>query len=206
MSEDILPDGRKIAARAKAMINGPSDGKPYPARTVDELLLEDGSVVFQCVFPLPDGEPPCDYLADNAHSVTAHSRKHGGKILAKRLAAKAAEAEERLAVVQAQLDQRKHAASERAVKAAKTRNEKRAQNVTQSKLTPSTQQGHVLKSIDEMFTRIREELDKMSASMIPLAQELARLQQEVNKLPSADPDIITKAAEFDRLRNIFKAE
>lgn len=84
-----------VIAREKATMPVPND----PTRvamidTVDQVLLADENIVYQCVHK---NDLDCTYTAQSVRSVTAHQRSHGDRIIARQALARAAAAETELA-------------------------------------------------------------------------------------------------------------
>jgi hypothetical protein len=80
MKDKIVIDGEShdVIARQSAVLPHPHpryEGKLVPFKTVNEVLLDDDSKVFECVFP----DVECDYVARNGKSVAAHQTAHNGK-------------------------------------------------------------------------------------------------------------------------------
>jgi hypothetical protein len=116
-------NGVKVEARERAKYtaeNRPNEqvmiGAEVP--TVDEVLLEDGTVLYQCVHPKAGD---CEYVHINMRSVTAHQTAHG--IRNDRRVAKAAIA--RAEAAEAELAARIERRSSGSRQAAMTRKQKR---------------------------------------------------------------------------------
>jgi hypothetical protein len=76
-SNNSVADGRLVVDRNQA--EGPHPhpshkGAIVPYKTVNQVLLEDGDVVYECDFP---GAEDCTYIADNVKSVASHQHMHG---------------------------------------------------------------------------------------------------------------------------------
>jgi hypothetical protein len=91
----------EVVARAKARITGDDpSAQSIPnmvgkeVATVDEVMLSNETIVFQCVHP---NDPDCLYIASTVRSVTAHQRSHGDKTIAKKALARAEAAEAEIA-------------------------------------------------------------------------------------------------------------
>lgn len=69
-------NGLRVVARDRARVETPiTNGQAVPIKSVDEVLLEDGSTVFQCV-KVPD---ECSKYFDNAISARSHGVAHRDK-------------------------------------------------------------------------------------------------------------------------------
>jgi len=80
MKDLSVIDGVKVIERSQATMDETNAPNPMavgkPVKTVDEVLLEDGRVVFQCRHPRDED---CAYWRDRLKSVTAHQVVHGPK-------------------------------------------------------------------------------------------------------------------------------
>ena len=75
-SNNSVGDGRLVVDRNQA--EGPHPhpahkGEIVPFKTVNQVLLEDGDVVYECDFP---NYEECNYINESIHSVVAHQSSH----------------------------------------------------------------------------------------------------------------------------------
>jgi len=120
-----------VVTREKAKVDvGPNVGTQH--RTVDVVMLEDSTIVFQCMSP---AAPDCDYTNDRAIGVVSHQKSHSGKMIARQKQAEIDEATARAKAAEDELEARRQAASERAVRAAATRNSNRIAAATTTNVT-----------------------------------------------------------------------
>jgi hypothetical protein len=193
--QDKLPDGREVVQRVRAKIQSPIDGELYETKTIDELLLDDESVVYQCVHP--SAVSGCDYIENTVKSVVSHQRVHG-RAMAKKLAERAEAAESALADIHAKN-------SDRAKRAAKTRNEKRQNQMNGESEHPlELTSNPVVDHLNKQISRISESLGEMASGMLTISNELMGVQKALSSMPLATADIIEKAARFDQIRGAFK--
>jgi len=80
MKDLTVIDGHKVVERAQARMDETNAPNPMavgkPVKTVDEVLLDDGRVIYQCRHPKDED---CIYWRDRLKSVTAHQVIHGAK-------------------------------------------------------------------------------------------------------------------------------
>lgn len=96
-------DGVKVESRApaKILLHNPQSGKKESRALdgIDEVLLADGRVLFQCCHR-PNG---CGRTWDSARSVMSHLKVHIGRAAVKRAEDRVAELEEQLAAAERQV-------------------------------------------------------------------------------------------------------
>jgi len=81
-------EGHDVVDRTRARMpaaNG--SGGMVEVSTVDEVLLDDGAVLYQCAYP----DAGCDWASSRVKSVVAHQRAHSPKIAIRRQNQAAAE-------------------------------------------------------------------------------------------------------------------
>lgn len=157
---------------------------------VDELLLADGTVTFQCMHPLDED---CTFVSPNIRSVTAHQSAH-----TKRSARTARETAAELARTKAELDARQRRKSEGGVKAAKTRAER--QQLANGAKTNGT---HSTPEVEQLRMRVVITHDAVQAA---LDEHQAAVVAFVKASGAAvPPDVIEKAAKWDALMANLKS-
>lgn len=195
-------NGLKVIVRQPAQVSAPLAGPDATVETtkVEQLQLEDESIVFMCNSPAMNGE--CTYVADNAHSVVAHMRSHSAKTIKRAGDAKLAEAQEAAAKAQAELAARRQAASDRAKKAAATRNANKASNGGAGADNADELEQGIIAALDT--------LDLVSASLETAIRDLdaaaANLKRDIETLKkrkTIDPSIVEKASKYDSLKGLF---
>lgn len=198
MTQDTLPDGREVVTRTPAKLSVPLRDEPVPIGTIDEVLLVDGSVVFQCVHPgLVDNEP-CTYVSDNGVSVRAHQKIHGKVAQMRR-------AQRELETVRTELEQRIQRRSEGAKRAAQTRltqrangrTDKHVSSPTDASPTDATAVDHALAQLEKMICSLADQLPAITL-------EIGVIRAAVRELPNVDPSVLAKAQQFDALRGMFR--
>lgn len=180
---DII-DGQAVEERQAAMWQTPIMPNPLPCKTVDECLLTDGRVVYQCT--MQDGVCDTAFWGLSVRSVVAHQAGH-----TKRERKAARQVAEELAA-------RKASGSARAKKAAATRNANRAARTAESKLNPNTQiiATAATMTADEIASGLQSEATKLRGIA-------AQLDYISRRIPSESMNAAT-LSELDRLREIEK--
>lgn len=204
-------NGVKVEARERAKYT--EDSRPSPlvkpgteVPSVDEVLLADGTVIFQCVHPSSDD---CVYTNTNLRSVTAHQVAHGKR----RIEREAREATQRAAAAEAELNERKQRRSEGSRKGHLTR--------VATRTTPASVpvevggRGGVKVNGKEASSAIGDaELAKQAQRVITAWNALQectnefqnvfigymRMAQTASVPPAIDPQILAKAKQYDELK------
>lgn len=197
-------NGVKVIARQKARCtpqNAPSPqaiGKEI--KTVDELLLEDETIVFHCVHP---NASDCVYVAGTAHSVTAHQRMHSDAALRKKADAKLAALESRQAKIFANR-------SNGARKGAQTKRIKRTQAPLEIGRGGSGERSTVFPTGDTELARQARHVVAAYNAMVTAQTEFDRLfvgymraAQTATERTAMNPLIIDKAKKWDEMQALF---
>lgn len=194
LSSVIIDDKTlKVVERTKAKYT--EDDSPSPQAvnkeitTVDELLLEDGRVINQCMHPAAED---CVYLNERAMKVTAHQAAHSASYRLRQTERKLREAE-------AELAQRKQRQREGGLKAAETRKTNR--------MSVPAEAGHPRKAegeLTDLETAARRVVIAFNA-MQDATDEFQRVFLGYMRLASTaaapvapDPTIVEKAAKWDK--------
>ena len=200
-NEDIV-NGHKVEARQRAKIDDHRSGKPagtlIAINTVDEVLLETGEVIFECVHP---NRGDCRQTYGSPRSVLAHQKVHAARAEARRLASQVADLEAKKAAVEVERNGRKQRASDRAKLGAATRRQRLAEKPTE---TVAADDPRVLLS-SEIETRIK----KLRAQLVTVENELSKVIDGLDdltavaglvaNLPGADATTLEKARRYDIL-------
>lgn len=173
-------EGLRVIERQRATQRVPlRPDEDVPLTHVDELLLEDGQVVYQCV-----AVSSCFATYEKKLSARAHLTKHSTKKEAERLrrsaeaaAAAKSDAAQRAAVTrQANRDARRRAA----------------------------ESGDTAEKLAAELTDAVDELSATFADFTTLVLRLRQLRDRVNSLSTgADPELLEKARRYDAIRGAF---
>lgn len=169
-------DGVKVEARKPAEGIAPDGLSMSEIKTVDEILLTDGRVLYQCVYPVYG----CGKTFETPRSVTAHQRMHGGKTRARA-------AEKQLA----QIDANKRSAKQRRIDGAAKglatkRSRAQVDNVAMTRIA-------VIDELGIAGDMVREGLARLE-SAVHAALTIA---------PEIDPKILEKATKYDQMRGLL---
>jgi hypothetical protein len=156
--------------------------------TVDELLLENGTVIFQCAHPAAED---CVYTNERAMKVTAHQAAHSA-------AYRLRQTERKLAEVESELNERKRRRSEGSTKGAETRRSKR--------LAVPIEAGHYSKPDSDLtdlesgsrrvvaaYNAMQDAIDEFQRVFIGYMR-LAATASNV----TPDPEVLAKAEKWDK--------
>lgn len=188
-------NGLKVETREQAtMASHLQGGKTVKATTVDAVLLENGTVVFQCVHP---NAPDCEYTADNVTSVTAHQRSHGDKVTAHQL-------RKELATANAELEARKERRSVGSRNAAVTRKRNRELQTTAPAVS-GTPVANTSTELTKAIARVQITSDAVNDALEQHATAIVNLVRVANSIPAADPQIIVKAQQYDAMKAALSA-
>jgi hypothetical protein len=203
VKSDTLADGRKVIERTTAKLKIPSYDEPMPCTTIDEVLLDDGAVVFQCVHPdpIPGTDGPCMYVSANGTGVRAHQKVHGKMAQARWATAEATRNAERAAQAEAELAESRRRKSESGKKAAETRKAKRVNGSE----TPSLANGELDfaaldRTISQLTVTTQVIIDDLTGTVESLAdvlESIKEVREHVKKLPVAGADLVEKAKAYD---------
>lgn len=206
-------NGVAVIAREKATMPVPNDPTRSAAiDTVDQVLLADATVIFQCVHK---NDPDCAYTAQAVRSVTAHQRSHGDRIIAKQALARATAAETELA-------ERIRRRSEGTKKGNETKAALKAGGGTTRVPAEVGGRGGPKANGNEASSAIGDkELAKMAQNVITAWNALREAEDALQNVligymraaqtatenpPVIDPQIVAKAKAYDDLKNqMFKA-
>jgi len=157
-------------------------------KTVEKVLLENGTEIHRCAAK-PD---ECEYSADNLKSVLAHQRLHSTKLTAKKATAE-------LAAQKAKDDAEFARRSAGANAANEAKRKRYAGEVTSN--------DKKIAAIQRKMSDIAWGIDKIAATIPPLAEMIRALNQELAEItpPEAqvDPEVAEKAALYDQLKGIL---
>lgn len=164
-------------------------GQPVrEVKTVEKVLLEDGTECYRCIVK-PD---ECDYSAATLKSVLAHQRTHSPVLTAKKATAE-------LAAQKAKEDaefQRRSAGIHAANEAKRARY---AGEVTSN--------DKKIAAVQRKMSDIAFGIEKIAATLPPLAEMLRALNQELAEITAPetviDPEIVEKASKYDALKGIL---
>lgn len=195
MTSDVLPDGRTVVQRVKAKLQVPFQDHPVENSTVDELLLDDGNVVFQCAHPdpIPGATEPCSYLSDNGVSVRAHQKSHGRTAHARFFQEQATKALIEAEKTAAELKARKQRQVEGGKKAAETR--KTRQNGSHS--TNVEQAKQLSRDLQSDINLLAVEVNRVARDLTVISDGLRELQSKLKNTPLVDAETLEKAQRFD---------
>ncbi len=178
----------------------------YP--DIDALQLENDTVVYQCA---SRRDTTCLFTAASPQSVRAHLRAHSPRADAAKLAAELAEAEQRAAEAQAELDARIKRKSDGSKQAVETRRKRAEAAANGHAPVTAVSTGAVATDADRAaIERIRKtadalgrELDELGRGLQHVAKSMAQLSNDVDRIPSVDPTISAKAKAFDELQALL---
>jgi hypothetical protein len=176
----------------------------HPIPQIEECLLEDGRVVYRC----KSKNGPCEYWNDNPISVRSHLRTHSDRILARRLAEHAAEAEREAEAAKAELAARIARKSEGSKRGAITRRQNQAtkanghvpvdQVVAIANAKTQAIGAGIEAAIDSLAV-VADTFDTIRRSLQGTLHELAKIEPAV----AVDPDVLEKAAAFDQMQKLL---
>lgn len=205
MTSDVLPDGRKVIARTPALLPVPNQ-PDRPCTTIDEVLLEDETVVFQCVHPnpIPGTTGKCDRLADNPISIRSHQKLHGKVAQARHATREAQKAETARQLLEQELADRRKRQVEGGKKAAETR--KKNQNGSAPKTTPVAAANQLANGIQATLNLLTVQVERIATDLGGIIDDLRDVRRQVNELPAADPDVVRKAQRFDEIQAALRGK
>lgn len=200
--------GSVVKARSPWKMTLPND----PTRTaevaeVDECLLENGDIVYQCNGRNVKPHATCYYWSANPVSVRSHLRSHSDRVLAKNAIAQASEAEAKLAELQARLNashERRSNGSKRGWAARKTSG--RDGVLGAPKVHDAVQlKGMRTAGTEGLIETIQDGLDEIEQSAKRARLLLTQVVDDINALQAAakvDPAIEAKAKKWDALEEL----
>jgi hypothetical protein len=177
-----------VITRQKARgINPLNHSEMVTLPTVDELLLNTGDSVYQCAHP---NRGDCRKVFRATTSVTAHQRSHGSKTLARQAA-------KELAKVQAE----KSAEFARRSNGVTTANEAKRNRHKTEVTSPRKDVAALQRKISDLAHGI----EKIAATLPPLAVLLRDINAELAELPDVDidPAVVEKAKRYDALKGLI---
>jgi len=194
----ILVNDRQVKVESREAARAIHMGKETTLKTVDAILLADGTVLFQCMHP--DG-PSCTYIAETPLSVLSHQRSHRTKPTTRELT-------KELNAVTAELEDRKQRASDRATKAAATRatrtsapieigrsnvNDGKGKGNGGAKPIGDIELAKAAQRVITSFNALRDAEDEFQNVLIGYM----RMAQTATEVPQIDPAIVAKAKKWD---------
>ncbi len=194
---DVI-NGLRVDTRAVAQVPVPwKDGEFYKSKDIDEVLLDDGQIVFQCNYHAER----CNYWNVNVTSVKTHQRIHGGNARAKRAEQELNQVRAEAQAAQEQLEEQRRRKSEAVRKAHETRRAKKNGHAPDTDVeairTVSTDElRRQLRQVGENLTNIVRQVEQLSGHMITITDMLDELQL-------TDPEVAAKAAKYDALRGLI---
>jgi hypothetical protein len=192
-------DGLKVITRQPAVIPTPV-GNGKRSETIEELLLENEAIVFMCNHKLADGQ--CVYVADNAQSVLSHMRTHAAKHIKKRAEDEVAKAKAETAKAVAELAERRQAASDRAKKAAATRNANKVSNGGAGADNADELEQGIIAALDTLEL-VSHTLESAIRDLDAAAANLKRDIETLKKRKTVPAEIVEKAQKYDSLKGLF---
>lgn len=200
---DMISDV-EVVERQKAVVEDVRigfEGKRMTLSTIDEVLLKNGEVVFQCVHPKGDG---CVKTYDSPRSVLAHQKIHAPRAEARRLQVELDQVKAEKEAAAKELAERKRRQAEGGKKAAATRiaNAKQAARDVMQPITRVNPVTLLADTIEHEIEMVRDDLNDVKIMMDRSIERLAVLDEKVKLLratPTADPTLIEKARRYDIL-------
>lgn len=213
--------GIRVATRRIAMQRTPlAPDRDLPLTGVDEVLLDNGNTVFQCV-----ALDTCHRVWPTPESARAHLAAHSAKRTARRL-------KKELDVRTAQLEQSYRTRSDAARRGHVTRRSRKSAVDTPATETPAAQArraGRAARSSAsrpanverraklrekrtrsvspaEMHDRLDDVISRLAetfAEFTTLVLELRRIRDDVARLGDADPELVAKAERYDQLKGLL---
>lgn len=194
---DVI-DGQRVDTRAVADVPIPwKDGESYKSKDIDEVLLADGRIVFQC----SHRHERCNYWNVNVTSVQTHQRIHSGDSRAKRAEQELAKTRDEARAAQEELEKQRRRRSEAVKRAHVTRKAKKNghasdADVSATRAVSVDELRQQLKQVGEDFTIIVRQVEQMAGHFITIVDMLDELQV-------TDPELAEKAAKYDALRGLI---
>lgn len=194
---DVI-DGQRVDTRAVADVPIPwKDGESYKSKDIDEVLLADGRIVFQC----NHNAERCNYWNASVTSVQTHQKIHSGNARAKRAEQELTEARAAAQAAQEELEKQRRRRSEAVKKAHLTRKAKKNghaldADVSATRAVSIDELRQQLKQVGEDFTVIVRQVEQMAGHFITIVDML-------DELEITDPALVEKAAKYDALRGLI---
>jgi hypothetical protein len=202
-------DGVRVEARTPAKFKAggiaAKDGRTeFEADGIDEIMLADGRVLYQCV-TRPNG---CGRTFPNAVAVRSHLKVHSGKAMLARTLAQATELETQLAEAQREIKSLARMKENRDIKIMalqadlrqlradyETRIAELEQGTDEQPKQPMTDEEHakMLSAYGSRAAAFYEELRKL----------LTDFGGTLASMAPPDPEIIEKAARYDQFKNLL---
>lgn len=153
--------------------------------TVDELMLADESIIYQCMHPAAED---CVYTNERAMKVTAHQAAHSASYRLR-------QTERKLAAAEAELAQRKQRQREGGLKAAETRKSNRlnvpAEAAPRKSETELTDVEAASRRVVIAYNAMQDAIDEFQKVFIGYMRVAATAS-------GPDPTIVDKAAKWDK--------
>jgi hypothetical protein len=203
-------DGKAIIERQPATAMPGSIAQGATISSVEQLLLEDGTVLFHCIHK---NAKDCEYVNVVLGGVTSHQRTHSDRMEAKRAQEKAAELAEQLAEIERQKAAKKANYSAGAKKGAETKAAKRVQvPVEVGGAGRRNAEGTPSKSVvgDPELARKAQQVIIAYNALQTAHDEFQnvflgymRAAQNVSETVAIDPEILEKAKKYDALKGML---
>ena len=187
-------DGVTVVERTKAKMQGVglSGANGAEISTVDEVLLEDERVVYQCVHP---DDEDCVFHAPSVRSVTAHQRSHGRSALRRQLSQRDAELTE-MKTKATQIRENRRRGAERA---AQTKKAKRL--ALPAEVGNPGKPEDTLSDLETASRRVVTAFNAMQESMDEFQRVFLgymRLAATSATPTTPDPELVAKAQKWDK--------
>jgi hypothetical protein len=195
-----LINGSRVVERTKAKLPNPvRGGELFAQPDIDEVLLENGEVWYQCA----SRNGSCNAAYARPRSVMSHLKAHSPRAVNRRLNEELEAERARAAELDAELTRRRESLSNRAKKAAQTRQENRRNGhaVTHGGDSEVTIEfTEVARSLASAATQLEAGIGTLNLALSHLQQAITQLPQ----LPVADPALIEAARKYEALRGLIK--
>lgn len=181
-------NGLKVITRTPAELWNTVKQADVILTTVNAVLLEDESTLFECAHPNGAG---CDYTSENVRSVLAHQRAHGAQMLLKK--------------AQQELEERKARQVEGGKKAAQTRAANKANGKSDVTVVPEAENatdasiGVSLDAIEAVAETLEKSIADLDAAVLQLRIDIKRVKLQ----KTVDPELLAKAEKYDALKGIL---
>lgn len=181
-------NGQKVIERQPAKLWNTVKQADVELSTVNEVLLENENVMFECNHPNGTG---CDYTSENVRSVLAHQRAHGAQMLLKK--------------AQQELEERRARQVAGGKKAAATRAANKANGQNGVTVVPEVETvtdesiGVSLDAIEAVAETLEKNIADLDAAVLQLRIDIKRLKLQ----KTVDPELLEKAQKYDALKGIL---
>jgi len=197
-------DGVKVEARTPAKFKAggiqAKDGRTeFEADGIDEIMLADGRVLYQCV-TRPNG---CGRTFPHAVAVRSHLKVHSGKAMIARTLAQAAELETQLAEATKRLMSAERMISNRDTKIVNLTNDLRqvrSELIALQQAAPTSDGLIDREQYDQAIKTLGQNASAIAAALQALVSDAGRL---VSRVAPPDPEILDKAAKWDEMSKLL---